>query len=168
MRLLVVLSIVNWLHMLATVLWIGGMTTNLLVLLPSARRTLEPSVMGALMGAVMGRFRIITYVSIAVLAVTGALMTQVNSQYLGGVFQFGNLWSILTLLKHIVVAMLVILAIYAYEGLARKVRRLAASGPSPQLANLQKKQMGLAVTGFALGIIILLLTAIMTAISSTS
>lgn len=167
MNSLVLLSVVNWFHLFATVAWIGGMTTNLLILLPSIREALEPATVGKLMVAVLKRFRILTYISIVVLAVTGVVMTRFNANYLGSL-QFENLWSTISLIKHVITAVLVILAIYAYEGLARKVSKLATKGPSPDLARLQKKQIAFASTGFILGIIILLLTGIMTAISATS
>jgi uncharacterized membrane protein len=93
---LILLTVINWLHLFATVAWIGGMTTNLLVLLPSIREALEPAVMGKLMGGVMKRFRIVTYISIVVLIVTGAVMTTFNASYMG-LALFGNLWSIVAL-----------------------------------------------------------------------
>lgn len=164
---LILLTVINWLHLFATVAWIGGMTTNLLVLLPSIREALEPAVLGKLMGAVMKRFRILTYISIVVLIVTGAVMTKFNASYMG-LALFGNLWSIVALIKHIVIVVMIIIAIYAFEGLARKVSKLAMKGPSPDLARLQKKQIMLASIGFILGVIVLLLTGLMTAISATS
>lgn len=164
---LIVLSGVNWLHLIATVFWIGAASTNILILLPSMKAVLEPPVMGKLMGAVMKRFRTIVYISMVILGVTGIAMNLLNKNYLG-LMQFGNTWSMITLIKHVVTAALVILVFYAFETLAPKVSRLAAKGPSPELAHLQKKQISLAVTGLVLGIVILLLTGIMTAISSAS
>jgi hypothetical protein len=82
-------------------------------------------------------------------------MTTFNASYMG-LALFGNLWSIVALIKHIVIVVMIIMAIYAYEGLARKVSKLAVKGPSP------------ASTGFILGVIVLLLTGVMTAISATS
>lgn len=161
------LYVINWLHLLATVTWIGGMATNIFVLLPSTRKTLEPPVMGKLMGEVMKRFRIVTYICIVVLALTGYYMNSANANYVG-ILKIDNLWSTITLIKHIVVAVLVILAIYAYEGLARKAAKIAAKGPSPELGRIQKRQIGFAVTGFILGLIILFLTGMMTAISAVS
>ncbi len=161
---LISLSILNWLHLIATVVWIGGIGTNLLILMPSMRESLEPPMMGKLMGAVMSRFRRLVYVSIFVLGVTGILMNLLNENYLG-LLRFGNLWSQITLIKHIFTAALIFLAVYAFEGLGPKVSRLAVKGPSPELARLQKLQIKLATTGLIMGIIILLLTGIVTAIS---
>ncbi len=158
------LSVMNWLHMIATVVWIGGITINLLVLLPSIRETLEPLPAGKLMGAVMRRFRRLVYASIFVLGVTGVLMNLLDENYLG-LMKLGNLWSQITLIKHIFTVALIILAVYAFEGLGPKVSRLAVKGPSPELARLQKLQIKFVTTGLILGIIILLLTGIMSAIS---
>jgi uncharacterized membrane protein len=89
------LSVVNWIHLFATVVWIGGMTTNLFVVLPSIRETLEPGVMGKLMGAVMKRFRVWIYISIVLLVLTGFGMMRFNMNYLGFA-QFGNVWSVVS------------------------------------------------------------------------
>lgn len=164
---LIVLSASNWLHLLATVVWIGGMSTNLLILFPSLKEGLEPPAVGRLMGIVMKRFRSLVYASMCILAVSGVVMNLLNTNYLG-LLQFGNLWSVLTLIKHIFTLVLVVLAVYAFEGLGPKVAKAAAKGPFPELGRLQKKQMTLAVTGFTLGLAILLLTGIVTAISSAS
>jgi uncharacterized membrane protein len=164
---LLVLSIVNWLHLMATVTWIGGIATNILVILPSTREVLEQPLAGKLMGSVMKRFRIIVYISIVVLVISGILMNLFNKSYLG-VTQLGNLWTQVILVKHIFVVALIVLAVYAFEVLAPKVSRLAVKGPSQELVRLQKLQLNLALLGFALGIIILFLTGIATAISATS
>ncbi len=160
----IALSVMNWLHLIATVVWIGGIGTNLLVLMPSMRESLEPPMIGKLMGAVMRRFRRLVYASIFVLGVTGVLMNLLDENYLG-LMKLGNLWSQITLIKHIFTAALIFLAVYAFEGLGPKVSKLAVKGPSPELARLQKLQIKLATTGLIMGIIILLLTGIATAIS---
>lgn len=162
---LFLLSGVNGLHLIATVFWIGAVSTNILILLPSMKKALEPPVMGRLMGAVMKRFRTLVYISMVTLGVTGIVMNLLNKNYLG-FMKLGNTWSIITLIKHVFTAVLVILVLYAFESLAPKVSRLAAKGPSPEFVRLQKLQINLGKTGLVLGIIILLLTGVMTAISS--
>ena len=157
---MVIGSVVNWLHMLAVVAWIGGMTTNMLVLMPTIKATLEPPVAGKLMGAYMKRFRVVIYSCIVILWLTGMLMTNVNDQY-GGFMFMSNIWSVATLVKHVLSITLTVLAIYAFEIMAPKVGKLAAQGPSPELAQLQKKQMGLAFFGFIVGILILGATSVM-------
>ncbi len=152
----IVLSILNFLHLSATVIWIGGMTTNMLVLTPSMKEALEPAIAGRFLGVVMKRFRRLIYGSILLLLLSGVPMTLLNENYLGA-FQFGNTFSQLILVKHIFVTVLILLSVYAFEILAPRVAKLAAKGPSPELARLQRLQLRLAATGLLLGIIILIL-----------
>ena len=160
-----VLAILNWLHLVAVVVWIGAMTANMLVVLPAAAATLPPPVMGKFMGALMKKFRVIAYGCMVTLIVTGFLMMIQNAGYLG-LLKLQNAWTIVLLLKHIVIAGLVILGIYSFEILAPQVGKIAAKGPSPELAGMQARQMKLARLGLLLGMIILALTAVDTAISA--
>ena len=162
---LFLLSVVNWLHLAATVTWIGAMVTNMAVLMPAARETLEPPVMGRLFGAFMKRFRTLVYICIITLFVTGAVMMVLNRHYLGPL-DFGNLWTRLLLVKHILIIVMVVMVVYAFEVLAPKVGRVAAAGPSPELARLQKFQMRVGGAGLVIALVVLLLTATITAVSA--
>ncbi|MHB8277848.1 MAG: DUF2269 family protein [Candidatus Humimicrobiaceae bacterium] len=156
---LILASVINFLHLFATVAWLGAMTTNAFILLPSMRDTLEAPVAGKLIGAVMKRFRVLVYTSIGVLIVTGiGMISSMKST------QFTNLWSTISYIKHSVMIIVIILVIYSFEGLSKKVSKLSAKGPSPELVSLQKKQMVFSYLGLVLVLIILLLTGIMTAI----
>ena len=152
-------SVLNFLHLFATVAWFGAATTNAFILMPSISESLEPPVAGKLISAVMRRFRIVVYISMGVLIVTGIFMTS-SMKFM----QFTNIWYTISSIKHIFIIIVVVLAIYAFEGLGRKVSRLAQKGPSPELASLQKKQIIFAKVGFVMVIIILILTGILTAI----
>ena len=160
---LILASVVNFLHLFATVAWFGAMTANTIILVPSMRNILDATVAGKLMGSVLKRFGIIVYSSIGILVVTGIAMNQINENSMG-FMQFKNLWSTISSIKHIIMIFLVILVIYSFEGLSKNVVRLSANGFSPRLANLQKRQRILSYIGLALVTIILLLTGIMTAI----
>ena len=162
---LILLSAMNWLHLVAVVVWIGAMISNVLTLLPSARENLEPPVMGRLMGAIMKRTRRLVYASIIVLLVTGVIIMLLNKHYLG-LLDLGNSWTAFLLVKHIFVAILIILGVYMFEVLAPKLGRMAAKGPSPELAQLQKLQVRLGTAGVITALIILLSTSVVTAISA--
>ena len=162
---LVLLSIVNWLHLAATVTWLGAMATNMLVLMPVAREALEPPVMGRFMGLFMKKFRPLVYRCIIALVVTGVIMMLLNRHYLGA-FALGNLWTWMLLIKHILIIVMVAMVVYAFEVLAPRVGKAAAAGPSPQLAQLQNLQMRIAAAGLVLALLVLLLTGIITAASS--
>ena len=163
--LLAVMSIIDWVHLFATVAWIGGMTTNTLILLPSIKETLEPATAGRFLAAVMKRFRLLVYGSIILLLFSGAVVTGVHGNYLE-LLQTGDSWAQVILIKHVLVAALIVLAVYAFELLAPKVAKMGARGPSPELVRLQKLQLRLATSGLVIGLIILLLVAIATTISA--
>ncbi|MBM3705076.1 MAG: hypothetical protein FJW66_00980 [Actinobacteria bacterium] len=160
---IIIFSILNFIHLFATVMWFGTMTANTFILLPSLRETMEASMSGKLLGAVMKRFRILVYTCIGLLVISGIGITELIAE--GPVFmRFTNFWSTISSIKHIFTIIIVILAIYAFEGLGRKVSRLARKGPSAELTRLQKKQILFSYTGLALAIIILILTSILTAL----
>ncbi|RPI26078.1 MAG: hypothetical protein EHM70_19390, partial [Chloroflexota bacterium] len=49
------LTLSYWFHMLATVVWIGGLSTLAVLVLPAARRTLERSAYAALLTNIQRR-----------------------------------------------------------------------------------------------------------------
>jgi uncharacterized membrane protein len=159
------LSVINWLHLFAMVIWFGGFFTNILVLVPSLKESLEPAAMGPFMGTFSKRFRRLVYLSIVVLLVTGVVMLLLNKEYLG-LLDLGNEWSILMLIKHIFVLTMIGIAVYMFEVVFPKIGRLAAKGPSPELARVQKLQIRLGIVGFVVALAILAFTAVTTAISA--
>ncbi len=92
-------------------------------------------------------------------------MMLLNRHYQGAL-DFGNLWTQLLLVKHILIVILIVGVIYGFEVLAPRVGRVAAASLSPQLAQLQKLQMRVSMIGLVVALIVLLLTSIITAISS--
>jgi copper resistance protein D len=65
-------------HILSAIIWVGGMLFLALVVVPVARK-LQPAERGVLVGAIGRRFRMVGWVCIALLIVTGA----VNTSYRG-------------------------------------------------------------------------------------
>ncbi|MFQ5759217.1 MAG: CopD family protein, partial [Candidatus Bathyarchaeia archaeon] len=114
-------------------------------------------------GSVMKRFRPLVYLSIVTFLFSGIAMTLLDENYLG-FLDLSTPWAVVMLIKHVIVGIFIYLAIYSFEGLAPKVAEVAAKGPSPELARLQRLQMRGAKIGLGLGIVILLLTGIATAL----
>ncbi len=160
-----ILTIIYWIHLLSTVLWFGGMITNIFVTMPCAMKTLDPPLVGKLLGAIMKKFRVIVYLSMILLGITGGIMNIVNKNY-SGLMVLDNQWAGATFVKHILVVFMIILAVFAFEVLGKKAGKLAAKGPSPELGKLQSTQkiVGLISAVCAMGI--LFLTAMMNAYSS--
>lgn len=152
--------LLKWIHLMATVAWIGGMFTNFFIVLPSVGKTLEPPLSGKLLAAVMKRFRVMVYSSMLVFLVTGIAM---GSLHLGSdvFFPSGNAMVAILLIKIPLYLVMVILAVVAFEVVAPRVARISAEGPSPRLQRAQKSQRLLALTGFILGVLVIAVSAIL-------
>ena len=156
------LSLAHWLHMLATVLWFGGNAFIGIILVPVLSKTLDKKDFGKVMGAVMGVFKRVVYISMLILGVTGSIIMVVDGNY-EGAGQVSNLWSILTVIKHIIVILLIAVAVYNFQILGPKAGKAAATG-SADAPKLQALQMKMAKIGSLLAISIILCTAFMMAI----
>jgi uncharacterized membrane protein len=146
--------LLKWIHLLATVAWIGGMFTNFFVYLPSIAKTLDAPQAGRLLAVVMKRFRVLVYVSMAVFLLTGILMASMHLNT--DAIQSSRIELVgILIFKVPLYIVMVILAIIAFEFVAPRVARLAPDGPSPKLQRAQRTQRILALTGFVLGILVI-------------
>ncbi len=157
---LFVKTLIDWLHILATVTWIGGMFTNFVILRPAMAKALSPAEAGKLMGTMMKRFRIMVYISIVVLGVTGIPLKLISPNYIS-IINFENSWEIVSFIKHICYGILVLLAVYTFEVLSPKMMKVAAQGPSTALQQLQKKQAAFGGLAFLTAMVILVLSSLM-------
>jgi uncharacterized membrane protein len=153
-------TILDFLHLMATIAWIGGMFFNFLVVLPTVKKVLDPASAGKFMGFLFRRVRVVVYVSLAVLFITGIPM-KIASEYYVSIINFDNTWEIIGFVKHVFVGLLALMAIYSFEFLAPAVGKLAASGPSDKLDRLRKRQMKMGAVSFLFGIIVIFLSAVM-------
>lgn len=150
----------DFLHLMATIAWIGGMFFNFLVVMPTVTKVLDPAMAGRFVGALMKRVRVVVYVSLLILFVTGIPMKIANENYVA-IISFENAWQIAGFIKHVFVGLMAVLAIYSFEILTPSVVKLSAQGPSPAIAALRKRQMMLAAITFLFGIIVIFLSAAM-------
>ena len=141
-----------WLHLIATVVWIGGITFLLFIVMPSAKQVLGVEA-GKLMGEVSKRFTPIANYSIVLLIATGAVLTAVNKQFSG----IGNSWSLALIVKHVFVLGMV--AVHFYRGLIL-APKITKTGTASEKASLQKLSLNLVKVNFCLGLIVLLLSGI--------
>ena len=143
-----------WLHSIATVVWIGGITFILFIVLPSAKQVLGVEA-GKLMGEISKRFNPIANYSIILLIVTGAILTAFNKQY-SGISNFDNNWLLGLIVKHVFVIGMVIVHFYRGLILTPKIAKTEAD----EKASLQKLSLNLVKTNFCLGLIVLLMSGI--------
>ncbi len=160
---LVILTIMNWAHLFTTVVWFGAMTTMFFMILPAAKVSLDPPIMGKFMGVLAKKMKTAVYICIFVLIVTGALIVALNPSETA--FDFGSRVGMVLIVKLVLVAVMVFVGVYISETLVPKIGKLAAEGPGPEMAKLQKKQMSLGMFNFILSLIVLLLSGYMKLLS---
>lgn len=154
----IVFAIVVFLHDLFTAVWIGGLITLVLTVLPSTRQVLgKGPQMKKLMGAIQKRLSVLVYVSIVGLILTGMLQAN-RSLAFEGLFHFGNAYSTALSLKHIVVILMIGIALVRSLVLGRRQEPLTPSQ--------EKLNMGLLLINMVLGIVVLLLTGLSAAYGS--
>ncbi|MGD2294283.1 MAG: DUF4149 domain-containing protein [Candidatus Aminicenantes bacterium] len=160
---LVLITLMNWIHLFATVAWIGGITTMIFVVSPGVKAALEPPVIGKLMDVLVKRMKMLVYINAALLIVTGFVLQGLNPAYAD--YGFGSRLPAILVIKHILILIMIILGIYVSEKVGPKISKLAAKGPSPEIGRLQKKQVSIGFINFILGLLVLLLSGYMSALT---
>jgi len=103
-------SISNWLHAIATVIFVGHYLLLSVIYLPAAAQG-KPEVWGPILSEISKRSRVWLYVSLLIFTFTGIYMTAVDPNYLGFA-NFGNVWGVLMLLKHVLIVGIVALGFW--------------------------------------------------------
>lgn len=165
-----ILAVSNWLHLLATVVWIGGIVLILMVVLPGAKEALEQPVVGKLMEAITKRFTPLANTSIVVIVLTGLALAFFDKNLLGS-GKFSSTWSLVVIGKHLIVAPMIVIHFYRSLVLSPKIKRLSveqagsyAGKLSPNLPKLQRLSLNLIWVNLSLGILVLLLSGMAAAI----
>jgi putative copper export protein len=160
-----ILSLSYFLHLIATVAWIGGLVTLALVVQPVLNRTVaEVQERARLLEDILKRFQPIANLSLAVLILTGMVQTFTNRFY-KGFLSFDNLWAQAILLKHIAVLGMIIVAAFITFSVQPALKRnalLIANGLADelQIGRLQQQQVRLTRINLLLSVLVLLFTAI--------
>ncbi len=144
-----------WLHSLATVIFIGHYVLLALVYLPALSKTNLNPEGAAAFGEIAKRSRPWLYAALVIFFLTGYLLMLADPGYLG-IGKFSNAWSILMLIKHLVIVGM-IAAGFWFNAILKVGSMLAAN---PASAHVLARQRSF-VNGMALaGVLVLLLTAL--------
>jgi len=149
--------------MLATVAWLGGLAAIAILVLPAAKRVLEPTDQLAFIAAMQRRLEPLAWFSLAILILTGLFQLSVNPHYDGFLSTSGD-WSLAILSKHIlVVLMIVVSAIQTWEvlpAIRRGLMRIEkGQADDAEVIRLQKQETMLLRLNIGLSILILAATA---------
>jgi len=159
------LALAYWLHILATVTWIGGLMALAVLVIPAARRTLQPIDYAALLGRVQSNLQRVGWLSLAVLVGTGLFQMSAHPAY-EGFLAISNTWAVAILIKHLVIGLMVLAGGYLTWGVMPALQRIAlqrAAGGTVNAARdaeLRKRESLVLTLNLVLSIVVLLLTAI--------
>ncbi len=150
-----IMGLMEFLHNLFTVFWIGGLFTLVFVVMPAIKKTvgMNPDTK-KIVGAIKNRLNKIVWISIAGLALTGIPLSISSGPTLfTGFFSLANTYSLLLTLKHIVFILMVIIVIVRGFVLPK------ASGMAPQ--KNERLSLSLMMINVALGFIVLLVSGML-------
>ncbi|MBN2116700.1 MAG: CopD family protein [Anaerolineales bacterium] len=156
------LALTFWLHLLATVTWVGSLAGVSLLVLPAIRQALNPETQLVFIEALQKRLEPIAWFSMSLLALTGLFQMSVNPHY-NGFFSTSTQWSLAILVKHLLgIVMVVVSAIQTWEvipAIRRALLRSKKSANAAELDTLRRREILLLRMNFGLSALILLATA---------
>jgi uncharacterized membrane protein len=146
----------TWLHVLATIVMIGYYLFTSLIFLPILECQMQANALRDLLEQVSARLRPYFGGSLVFFLVSGTHLMISNQAYQGLGNFFGNLWSILIVVKHALVLAFLVLAIYSERIFLGQI-----SDENPEA--LKKFKLSSKII-LIMGLFILLLTSIAQAI----
>ena len=157
------LSLIYWLHMLATVVWIGGLAALSFLVLPSAKRILEPAAYSRLLDGLQRRVDTLSWLCLVVLLGTGLFQMSANPNY-QGLLAISNRWSAAIFIKHLVflgmTATSAALSWWVLPQLRRAALRRTRQLDGTDEQRLHRREALLLRLNLMLAIVILALTAL--------
>ena len=157
------LFLAYWLHLLATVLWIGGLVVLSLLVLPAARKIIDPQAFALLLADIGRRLDPLGWFSILILIASGMIQMSASPHY-DGFLSIRSLWAGAILVKHLLFGIMVAISGYITWGLIPQLRRAALlrsrGKDTPDFGVLQRRSIQLMQLNLIFGVLVLLLTAI--------
>ena len=156
------LALTYWLHLFATVAWVGSLAGVSLLILPAMKRSLDSQNQLVFIEAMQRRLEPIAWFSMSLLVLTGLFQMSVNPHY-DGFLSISTQWSLAILTKHSLgIVMVVVSAIQTWEvipAIRRAIVKSKKSNNAQEIESLRQREVLLLRTNFGLSILILLATA---------
>ena len=156
------LALTYWLHLLATVTWVGSLAGVSLLILPAMKRSLDSENQLVFIEAMQKRLEPIAWFCMSLLVLTGLFQMSVNPHY-DGFLSTSTQWSLAILTKHILgILMVVVSAIQTWEvipAIRRAIMRSKKNDNADEIESLRRREIRLLRMNFGLSILILLATA---------
>ena len=164
-----VLAISLFIHILATVIWIGGILLITFLVVPELNRSLaDQPALHQLLTRLRARFTIVGNLALALLIVTGLLQMTADPHY-DGLLQLDNDWSRVLLIKHLLILLMALTGLALQFGVAPALERaslLLQRGQSDdrEWRRLRRNERRLSLLIAALALLILAASAWLTAL----
>ncbi len=168
-------TVLLFLHLIGVVFWVGGTFVNMLVLIPSLQ-AISPAERGKMMGAFLKRFAPLAWGAIALVGVTGLVLTN-NMIGFSGLFSLSTRYGNIMLTKTILVGVMILNGAYLGMVLGKRIVSFAPPpgapkpagageggrppGPPPELVKLQKRMTTLSWVQVGLAVIVLFLMGLL-------
>ena len=157
------LTLIYWTHMIATVVWIGGLTILLFLVIPITTRTLAADVQVVFFESLQRRFDPISWLCLILLVATGLFQMSASPNY-NGFLTINNRWAVAILIKHLLfVGMVIVNGILSWgvlPGLKNAALRRKKGLEAPGDDSLRRREILLLRVNFLLGVLILGMTAL--------
>ncbi len=163
------LALSYFFHLVATVIWIGGLVTLTVFVWPETKRVLSDNpALYDFLTRLRKRFMPLTNISLVVLVFTG-FVQMTASKYYGGVLMLDNDWSRLLLFKHIAIFGMVLCGLVLQYNVTPALERASmlrerGKGDAAEWEKLRRREIRLTWVNVALGLAVLGFTAWMTAL----
>ena len=163
------LALSLFLHIGATVVWIGGILLITFLVVPELNRSLaQQPALYRLLRRLRQRFAPIANLALATLVVTGILQMSTDPNY-EGLLQFSNRWSQALLVKHILLLVMAAAGLALQLGVAPRLERASillerGKGERHEWRRLRARERRLTLLMAALAVLILAVSAWLTAI----
>lgn len=154
-----------WVHWLATVLWVGGLLTFVLLVIPSARQIVPGNASRILIEKLQNKILQVGWCCLAFLVISGMFQMSSHPSF-ESFLKFDDTWSIAIFLKHVTIGGLLVVNAYITWIINPKIRlshlhqkNILEDVNYIELAKLEKVQIRLLYFSVFLFIIIFFLTA---------
>ncbi len=163
------LALSLFVHILATVVYIGGLLVTALLVFPEVRRAIDGQpAFYRVLSRLRQRFYPISNLCLAALWVTGLLQMTADPHY-DGFLTFDNDWSRIMLLKHLLIVGMMVAGVALQYGVAPSLERVSllmahSKGAPAEWQRLRRAEVRLTWLLTALGVAVLACSAAATAL----
>jgi uncharacterized membrane protein len=133
------LTIVYWMHMVATVVWVGGLSSFSLLFIPSIRKILDYQNQAELINEIQKKFQPIGWFSLVVLSGTGLIQMSAHPKY-GGFLAIDNQWAVAIFLKHGIILLLIASMALINWGVLPGLRKIALKQSVGKNIDIEEKE----------------------------